>query len=1806
MTDNPFDAFDGDNVAAPAGNPFDEYDNDPVAELTEGPRPGLVERFKANFEGGWRYGTLLGAADSAAKPDERRRFDAYYEALPQWETPLEGLVAFSGQALGALPSPENFIGVGAGLRVVGAVGMRATTYSARILAGAVDAAAVNAVVDPAIQGGEIAAGFRENFDPAQAAGSIALGAVAGGVFGALGRAIDGPEVKAPAETPPPEPRKPGTAPEAPQAPADAPSAPAGPDTKATPAAPVSEAEPGAAVTPEAKAPSDLPEPATVVDRPPLADAPEPTIGEHLVDKIDAIADGDAVPASSSAAARPLLTARAKALLDGVAPLDRMQGVRRPQSLVRFLAAHGGIADNTGDVAHIAGGNPFVPGVGKLIRKGGRDLDYAREMAAEAGFLDDFGLNADGTARASINDLLGLIDRDLRQGDVFSTTDRETAARFAAAREARAFRDQIEDHIRDLDEIADGTMPDAIMWRAADLIAAGDAAEPYDALERAIIEDYNAGRNEARPLARDTDDEIPFLRQPKNKQLSEADAGRPAPQREANARGRGDAPADGGVADPAGRMVRDAGRPQGSEGGGGGRLSEAPKQPADIQQRVAGPRGEGELRRGDVAQARLEASQSLSDVSDKLVDTLGLTVRQGHLGDARKAVGKTGDTLGQYSKRSGVVRVKHVGDFDTLSHEAGHALEGKDRELFAAMQKRHADELGPLAYDGANGDPTEGFAEAVRLWLTNRPYVEARAPKFAAEFRATLADRFPDVAASFDEVAAAHSRWLAQPSDQAVLSTIRSNKRDGRAGETVKALKKHGVYNTIADRMSTAYTWFLDDLHPLSRAVRGLAGEYKAATGTLLDLKVTDDPYKLARMQRGAYTAGHQDLLYGVHGYGDLTPQSPSLRDALIEATGARNVMFRFDDVKVAEFGSYLWSRRAVGEWDRFGRGEIPNPPDKLSRADHAANIEALGAANPAFKSAADKVYAWIRALWQKKLDAGLITREQFDEGLKIVDYVPGLRHFDEDELGAPGGKRGRDGKSAVVRRFRGSDRDVINPLESLMADAYETSAAIARNDVVKALARLADRVGEGAGRFAERIPSHRLKAMKVDPLEALDAAGKAAGIHPVDRTLLRDAIEGMLGDEQATIFRPAMITGAGENIVFFREGGVVKALHLADGKFGRDMVGAFNMMSRHERNVFVDLLAKPASLLRAGVTTQFGFMLANIARDQMMAAVYYGKPFRRLGATARGAWAEVANGDAARAYNAAGGLMGGANAAAWADGMVKRDLDALTRKGFAPRAFTSFKGFLEATEVSETASRLGLFETFTQEAKARGLDDFEARMEAIWRSRDFLDFNRRGSQMAAISRVVPFLNASLQGLDKGARQMVLPFVRHMAGEALTAEERRALPEAAKAWARLAMVTVAGMSFHAIMSENEDYRQLSPQVRATHWVAFVHGEPVIVPKPFELAALINAGEAAWDAFAKNDPTAADRYLEGLYTVVAPPNVFEDNPLMKLIYERWANKSFFTGAPLVPDHLQSLEPWLQHTAWTSQFGKDVAGAMKGFVDMRPVMIDHAITTLGGSWGRSLLALYDQASGEKPDRGWWDAVFTRRFIKDASRGASSVSTFWDMMSRENGTYYGAAATYKAMADSGDPTGAETFLARQDAPTRAFIAVSMMPAGAKRLNPLYRAQSAVGAIGKTRRDLIEGKLVDADGPVTVDRKTLTAADDILSDLSMVEATNALIATGTQGWAGLQKPYDISTYWRELEAAAPTVAKALADRYATAKVLDGEAVAKGWPELQARLLKDGSEALWQDLAGAAEAGGSQFGGRKIPGKKRPAVPGTP
>lgn len=1530
---------------------------------------------------------------------------------------------------------------------------------------------------------------------------------------------------------------------------------------------------------------------------------------------------------------------------------------RPPNLMEFIASIGGIRDDGGELkARDLNARNTMTRFGPMVRKGGLHPDDVRERLIEAGYLEEPGNYTGGNAQTTTQSVYDLIDRQWNGETIVSRADAGWQADVAAQAANDEFRtrftppelDLIDNHnvswkhaealhvfLTENDLPVTGFRPREL-GMISDLMDEGMSADA--AFERAMLMDMEGDfadlSDAAQALAKSSDTaDIPGW-EPGNGGLSGKGAAAEGPR--AGDAGDGSGPGSQGLSGTDSGAPRNAGPPQTETGAdgkpqtvltGAGRASDAQlaQRGADAPLRPSKPQnfimdeglfgdsmnqGEmfmlaqgkfpGSLARdqnplGTPGKARTDVALTrLQDIAQKLSAALeAVAVRQGKIGN-RKAVGS-------YNPQTGVIRVRTPDDFNVLTHELGHHVEASIGAPLKALMKTHAAELEPMAYAGVPPplQLEEGFAEFMRLMATNPAYARNMAPTFDAALRQMLASDRPDVLTAIDDAARAWRAWLEQPSADAVASTIVTGKRPSWLDNLRKDIARSGLSGTIIERLHASYTAYFDDINPFTRTVRELARVYKKNhKGQALDIRDIDNPMKIFRAARNSYQASWADIVDGVHRYRDYAgkPASASLRDAIVTALGKPNVLSGWNEAAIRDFGAYLWSRRALGEWERFDQGLIPNRPDKLTRGDHRQNIEELEAAYPGFKAGASMVHDWARALWTKKFEAGLITKEQFTEGLAIKDYVPGLRAFDKEADARTGGspQGARAARSSIVKRFRGSDRDVINPVDSLMADAHETAMAIARNDALKALDRLARIAGPGGGAIAERIPSHEIRAMNVDPLEAVERAAREAGMAKADIVVLRDALEAQIGDDKVALFRPAMINEKGEPIAFFRDGGELKALRLADGDLGRQMVSLMNGMPPPQKDFFVESFAFTAQAARLGVTLDPIFQLKNLFRDQVQSILFYGRPFERLKSLGKGAADEALQRDAARQYARAGGVMGGVYTATAREAAALRDIKALERVGWRVARLPGWKALMQVSEFTESANRLGLMRTFKEEAMARGLDENAAIFEAAYRARDHADFSRHGSRMMAIGRMIPFLRASLVGSDKFTRQTLVPLLR----EAVTAEEQRARAMAMGTWARVSAAVTTWLGVHALMADDEYYREAS-SLRANHFVFRVGDTFVAVPKPYDTAVFFNTAEAVFDAWAKNNPNAARAWREALFRTTLPPDLLQGNPLLKTMIEIRTGKDVFRGTSVVPEDVAALEPWQQATARTSEIARKMGEAL----NVAPVWVDQLITNFTTSTGKAVLSMYDYAFADRPSPGWDDFVITSGFIKDASRGATSTRAFWELISARNGQLTGAAASYQAMIEAGDPAKAADFLALQDAPARAWIAIqAVKEPRVRRLHPMTRAREAVRAVNALRKELHQADVATAAGTMQVSAADRRAADDVLEDLGMAEARNALVLSGIPGWKGRQL-FDTAGYYRELEAASPVVAKALADRFAAAKIVPLATVEKYWPELQARLLRDGSDIQTADLKLRVDSAGYELSGQAIKRKPKAAVP---
>ena len=1200
--------------------------------------------------------------------------------------------------------------------------------------------------------------------------------------------------------------------------------------------------------------------------------------------------------------------------------------------------------------------------------------------------------------------------------------------------------------------------------------------------------------------------------------------------------------------------------------------------------------------------------SLTQIANNVVKALDLTARQGRL-SIRGA-----EVMGQYSRKQAVVRLRTWGDLSTLVHEGGHALHDASAGALKAFETKHAATLRKAA-DDLYADTTklsqeqmvrEGFAEFFRVYTLSRPYALKHYPDMVDDFSKLMEADAPQTKKALDAIGDQFAAWLQLPSDRLIAGMVVDAAKPGRMAEAVRELKEAGFPTWLHEKARDATTAVVNGLAPLNDVVRDLLVLGHENKGSAIDLKRADDPRVLAQLSRNTGARAMVQLTDGVMPYRSTKPASRGLREAILLSQGLRADQSprSFNDARLKDFDAYLIALRASDEYGRYQKGIIKRPPINASIGDITQAIADFeGKYGQSFREAAEIVHEFGMALWKKQYDAGLMDKETYTDGLTRNFYAPLQRDMSDKKSEI--GQSVVTGGQSIVKNFKGSDRQIVSPTAVLMHKAFALEQTIAANDVKKALAVLADRVGT-AGALVERVPATTLMSKTYSVKEVAAQLTNDEDISATEAADLMSILQAsMENDNVLSFFRPEQARAKGENIVFFWENGKIAAVQVKDGDVGVDLVNLMNGVGRENFQIGVELIAGVSTAVRSAITLWPDFLLVNYVRDQFSAWILNDVGFKPFWSGARGMIDEVRQNEWARSYNASLGIMGGMNVAALHDARVRRDIGALRGKGYITKAFGekgftgAAKGFANLVELSETGTRIGIFRGAYDRAKADGLNDWEAAIEAAYTATDYMDYGMHGNRMLLARRTIPFLNAQLQGLSKmvrtlganearqrvGLRTVLGAYLKSTQGIKkmdLSRTEQQSIITGRKAWVKMVSLGLLSAALAFAFEDDPDYQETSEYIRTTHWVIPMgDGEIITIPKPFELAIIANAVERGFEA-AAGDPEAKWRFMRGLAFNLSPPTT---PPAIGTMVELAANYDFFSEREIVPDYMRALEPELQYNNYTTELAKWLGGTL----GWSPMKIDHFLSSIGASAYRDISTMVNQTNPNRPSLDSTDMPILRRFVRDARRGSVSGKDFWKQASTQTGTLRGAEVSYKTMLEGGNETGANRFLETLEPDAKAYALLGAHhKVDAKRLNPVYRARQIATVISAMRREIgSDLGLGDTTRKGSTDTIRLTSGtkakvDEVLSEYVRREVRNTLIATGTSGWGG-KRQIGVEPTMRLLERANPEVADELRRRLKKAKVYDGQAVFDAWPEARDRLLQDREAATFNDLIAIAK-----------------------
>jgi hypothetical protein len=374
----------------------------------------------------------------------------------------------------------------------------------------------------------------------------------------------------------------------------------------------------------------------------------------------------------------------------------------------------------------------------------------------------------------------------------------------------------------------------------------------------------------------------------------------------------------------------------------------------------------------------------------------------------------------------------------------------------------------------------------------------------------------------------------------------------------------------------------------------------------------------------------------------------------------------------------------------------------------------------------------------------------------------------------------------------------------------------------------------------------------------------------------------------------------------------------------------------------IQLMGYPADILRKFVTRNPVYAIRQAIRDPLNAWMTTGtdaipvlSSFKELGAMVAG------RSDVEKKLMETGAISSNVFSGSERD-MEKFLTDIAAGKSGWTKAVAKLDAFAMQ---GDAATRAVVY----KDSLAKGMSE----QEALLRTLESMNFSRRGvsPSMQALSIIIPFFNAQIQGLDVLYRAYTkqMPF-----SEQLKIKQ--------KLFARGMLMAGGTLAYAAFMSDDEAYKRAKPEERYGNWFVYVPGidEPVRVPIPFELGYLFKALPEAIYNMAANDEKAS-KAMGGWLKLVAQTNPLSLPQAVKPVVEVALGKSFFAG-DIESAREKQILPQERYRENTTELAKLIGSVtasetikkVTGKEGITPIEIDYLIRGYTGGLGIAVVQL------------------------------------------------------------------------------------------------------------------------------------------------------------------------------------------------------------------------------------------------------------
>ena len=977
----------------------------------------------------------------------------------------------------------------------------------------------------------------------------------------------------------------------------------------------------------------------------------------------------------------------------------------------------------------------------------------------------------------------------------------------------------------------------------------------------------------------------------------------------------------------------------------------------------------------------KATKSVQRITEEIQDSLfkltGTRVSKAKMGRAQRNSAGVMDMVTNLIQVGGKSKLKRLGmaekQLDIVAHEVGHALDrhfsliwdasaevspelarmGKTG-LAATADPRNSNRfLGPAVGNELKGlaDHTrpgsmssyrpgqpghdarvqraEGFAEFFRQWMLDPAAAQKAAPETYKAWEKFLDDK-DDLGRMFRTHQADYKMLHEAPA----RAEMRAKMRDEMPGHPQTANDHIAAY---VDRY---------------RHFQALEEILEAAQGGK-KLRPSERPYMAARMIAGDTNVLSHFLDRGGIRFADRKPTgSKSLRE-ILEPVGK-------DRETYLDFREYMTARRAQelearGIQSGFSKEAI----------DDALTNRLSDVPTEQMEKIAEEVYRWQDEVLQYALDGGFISKESFNRIKKLNrNYVPyhRIRNLGTgvtDLASAGGASKGlKPNNVRSLQAIRGSDADILDPFEAMVANLEAMVGATEKNRVGQILLKHAENRTPGIGEFVVLLKEPPMVYQKVmardavsarqlmKQLEEMGADFKTMGLTEKDVGLALD----LLPEKTLAQLDKTLPPG----VIRVKDKGETKFLHIVDEGMYRAFVGADEESVQRMVDMMQPMIAGANALRKGAVTLNPFFPINNVFRDIAGAHVLSGER-RPLQRTINGASIMIqdflyrrmglGSGEATELVNdffRQGGKQGATEMISsrgnhhtklgnvlaakhwterewnltWVPASMRRKISVMPKLPKALRrgikngtalAASPFRLLEALGEASDDMVRLGEVSIQKKRLRLQHPDWTEAEINklAAFEARNFLDFNQRGHHpvMRVARQVVPFLGSGMTGnyrvLEALAQSDVPGKAFGLPGKA--ARERIAVTAGT--------FTTFSMGLYAINRGNPEYWELPQEERDRFWHIPVPeswgGGFARIAKPHIVGTLFGSIPERLLAYMDGD----QKWARGLTKTLWSNAGFDTHkignvelpmvplpPLVEVFGELVANHDTFKGAPV----------------------------------------------------------------------------------------------------------------------------------------------------------------------------------------------------------------------------------------------------------------------------------------------------------------------